>query len=58
MRGFPGGLGVKNPPCNAGNSGLIPGWGAKIPHVHEPELESPQRSNTAQLRPDAAKENK
>ena len=25
--GFPGGSGVKNPPANAGESGLIPGWG-------------------------------
>ena len=25
--GFPGGSGVKNPPANAGDSGLIPGWG-------------------------------
>ena len=26
---------VKNPPCNAGYKGLIPGKGAKIPHVAE-----------------------
>ena len=25
-RGFPGGLVVKNPPANAGDSGSIPGW--------------------------------
>ena len=25
--GFPGGLAVKNPPANAGDSGLIPGTG-------------------------------
>ena len=24
---------VKNLPCNAGDSGLIPGWGTKIPHA-------------------------
>ena len=24
---------VKNPPCNAGESGSIPGWGTKIPHA-------------------------
>ena len=24
---FPGGSVVKNPPANAGNMGLIPGWG-------------------------------
>ena len=25
----------KNLPCNVGNSGLIPGWGTKIPHAVE-----------------------
>ena len=29
--GFPGGPGVKNPPCNAGNTGSIPGLGR--PHM-------------------------
>ena len=24
---------VKNPPCHAGGSGLMPVWGTKIPHV-------------------------
>ena len=33
--GFPGGPVVKNLPCNAGDTGLIPGWGTKIPHVEE-----------------------
>ena len=28
---FPGGSVVKNPPCNAGDVGLIPAWGTKIP---------------------------
>ena len=28
---FPGGLGIKNLPCNVGNAGLIPGQGTKIP---------------------------
>ena len=32
---FPGGLVVKNPSFNAGDMGLIPGWGTKIPHVSE-----------------------
>ena len=32
---FPGGSVVKNPPANAGDLGLIPGWGAKSPHVAE-----------------------
>ena len=31
-RSYPDGPGVKNPPCNAGDSGLIPDWGTKIPH--------------------------
>ena len=32
---FPGGPGVKNPPSNAEDSGLIPGQGTKIPHAME-----------------------
>ena len=27
VRAFPGGSAVKNPPANAGEAGLIPGWG-------------------------------
>ena len=34
-KGFPGGPMVKNLPCNAGDSGLIPGGGTKIPHTLE-----------------------
>ena len=30
---FPGCPVVKNPPCNAGDSGLILGQGTKIPHT-------------------------
>ena len=30
---FPGGPVVKNLPCNAGDAGLIPGQGTKIPHA-------------------------
>ena len=33
LRDFPSGSMVKNPPCNARNSGLIPGWGTRIPHA-------------------------
>ena len=29
----PGGPVIKNPPSNAGDMGLIPGWGTKIPHA-------------------------
>ena len=34
-RDFPGGSVLKNPPCSAGNTGSIPGWGTKIPHSAE-----------------------
>lgn len=30
---FPHGLAVKNSPSNGGDTGLIPGWGNKIPHA-------------------------
>ena len=29
----PGGPGLKNPPSNAGDTGLKPGWGPKISHA-------------------------
>ena len=32
---FPGGPAVTTLPCNAGDVGLIPGQGTKIPHVVE-----------------------
>ena len=32
-RDFPGGPMAKSLPCNARDTGLIPGWGTKIPHV-------------------------
>ena len=32
---FPGGPVVKNPPCNAGDAGSIPGHRARIPHATE-----------------------
>ena len=31
--GLPGGPGVKNSPCNAGDVGVTPGQGTKIPHA-------------------------
>ena len=34
---------VKNPPCNAGHAGTIPGWRTEIPHATE-QL-SPQSGN-------------
>ena len=32
-RDFPGGPVAKNPPCNAGDLGLIPDWITKIPQA-------------------------
>ena len=32
-RDFPGGPVVKNPPSNAGDAGMIPGQGTKIPYA-------------------------
>ena len=37
VRGFLVDPVVKNLPCNAGDMGLLPGWGTKIPHDAEPE---------------------
>ena len=34
-RDLPGGPVIKNPPCNAGNMGSVPGWGTKIPRATE-----------------------
>ena len=37
--GLPSGPVAKNWPSNAGDVGLIPGWGTKIPHaVEQPNL--------------------
>ena len=33
VSGFPGNPGIKTWSSNAGDVGLIPGWGAKIPHA-------------------------
>ena len=35
MKDFPGGPVVKNPPCNAGDAGLIAGQRTKISHAEE-----------------------
>ena len=57
-RDVPGGPVVKNLPCNAEDTGLIPGWGAKILHAAEhqgpcittteptPQAESPRATTT------------
>ena len=44
---FPGGPVIRNLPSNAGDSGLIPGWGTKMPHARE--------NCMLQQRPSAAK---
>ena len=41
---FPGGPIVKNPPCNAGDTGSILGWGTKI--LHAMEQPSPPATTT------------
>ena len=53
---------VKNPPSSAGDMGLIPGRGAKIPHAAgqlRPRALEPAchnyRARVPQLRPDAVK---
>ena len=33
MKDVPGGLVVKTPPANAGDTGSVPGQGTKIPHA-------------------------
>ena len=40
VRGFIVDPVVKNLPCNAGDMGLLPGWGTKIPHDAEPECQN------------------
>ena len=35
MRNFPGGPGVENSLCSAGDAGSIPGQGTKIPQCHK-----------------------
>ena len=61
---FPGGPVVKNSPCNAGDSGLIPGWGTKVPHASEKlspratareSVSLSERSRVPTQRPDTAK---
>ena len=49
MWDFPGGLGVKNSPFNAGDVGSIPGLETKIPHdLGQPSLSAatPEPANT------------
>ena len=39
-RDFPAGPVVKTLPSNAGGAGLIPSWGAKIPHAWWPKTKN------------------
>ena len=39
-RDFPGGPVVKNPPCNAGDAGSIPGQGTKTPQALQPKIQN------------------
>ena len=53
-RGFPGGLVIKNLPVNAGNAGLILGWGTKIPHASEqssPQITAPEAARPCACMP-------
>ena len=34
---------VKTLPSNAGGVGLIPGWGAKIPHALHPKIQNKEQ---------------
>ena len=36
---------VKNPPCNAGDVGSIPGWGTNISHTTDKEKAKPAHYN-------------
>ena len=45
---FPGGPVVKNPPCNGGDVGSIPGQGTKIPQATG-QLRPPRRPGTAKI---------
>ena len=63
-RGFPGGPLLRNPPCNAGDMGLIPGGETKIPLATQQlspctttreSVRCNKRSHMMQLRPEAAK---
>ena len=54
----PGGPEVKNPPSNAGDTGLIPGQGTGIPHAvwaTKPKSRNEKEVLAVQLRLEAAK---
>ena len=54
LRDFPGGTVVKNLPCNAGDMGSIPGWGAKVPHAEGKQSLSTTKSPNTAVEKDSA----
>ena len=52
FRDFPDGPVVKTSPCNAGGTGLIPGWGAKIPHISQPKKKKSQSRGSKKFNKD------
>ena len=51
--GFPGDTVVKNPPANAGDTGLIPGMGSLCSRARELQLLSPRATTTEAREPRA-----
>ena len=47
IQDFPGGPGVKNLLSNAGDAGLIPGWGTKIPHMGQLSLHATVKTHNS-----------
>ena len=48
IQDFPGGPGVKNLLPSAGDTGLIPGWGTKIPHMGQLSLHATVKTQNSQ----------
>ena len=42
LRAFPGGPLIKTLSSNAARPGLIPSWGARIPHASQPKKKNPE----------------
>ena len=43
LRAFPGGPLIKTLSSNAARPGLIPSWGARIPHASQPKKKKTQK---------------
>ena len=54
-RDFPHGPVVKTSPCNAGDVGLIPGWGAKILHAPGPKKKKKKKTKPKKPHPKTTK---